>query len=174
VSTRAPRVLALAAVLAALAGCGGSTTTVTVTAPAGTTAATSPPAADTLQATPAQQPERVLAEPDFLSPSGNIGCVIAGGVARCDIAHRTWSPPARPASCSTEVDYGQGLEVGSGRASVVCAGDTAMIPGSPRLSYGTASLVEGFLCLSRTSGMRCTNRSTGHGFFISIQSYLLF
>ena len=73
------------------------------------------------------------------------------------------------------MDYGQGTIVeGTGPGRLVCAGDTAIIPGSPRLPYGTASEVEQFTCVSRPSGMTCTDRSNGHGFFISIQRYTLF
>ena len=40
----------------------------------------------------------------FTSPSGNIGCFIDVDYVRCDIAQRSWTPPARPADC--EFDYG--------------------------------------------------------------------
>jgi hypothetical protein len=64
----------------------------------------------------------------FKSPSGNIGCMIVAGTARCDIRHRNWSPPPRPASCPHVVDYSQGLTVGaSGPGRLVRAGDTALI-----------------------------------------------
>ena len=138
-----------------------------VTQGTATTSATSP--------APSEPPTRFVKEPDFLSPTGNIGCVIAGASARCDIADRTWSPAPRPSSCPPVVDYGQGTIVeGTGAGRLVCAGDTARLPGSPKLPYGTASEVEGFTCVSRPSGMTCTNRRSGHGFFISSQRYLLF
>ena len=47
-------------------------------------------------------------------------------------------------------------------------------PTAPELPYGTASQVEDFICVSRTQGVTCTNRVSGHGFFLSIQSYRLF
>ena len=47
----------------------------------------------------------------FQSPSGNIGCIMFEGGARCDIDKHSWTPPPRPASCSDQVDYGQGLAV---------------------------------------------------------------
>ena len=51
------------------------------------------------------------------------------GGARCDIRKRDWSPPPHPASCSEEVDFGQGLAVShDGKASFVCAGDTTLDP----------------------------------------------
>ena len=58
--------------------------------------------------------------------------------------------------------------------NLVCAGDTAMDPAAPTLAYGTATVVGSFECGSRTIGMTCTNLQSGHGFFISIQSYRTF
>jgi hypothetical protein len=117
----------------------------------------------------------VLSVANFVSPTGNIGCAIAGGVARCDIVNRSWSPPPRPSSCSSQVDFGQGIEIGkSGAATFVCAGDTARTPGSPKLAYGTGTGVDGFVCVSRTAGMTCTRPRTGRGFTISAQGYKLF
>jgi hypothetical protein len=101
--------------------------------------------------------------------------MIIGGSARCDIVHRSWSLPRRPSSCPPIVDFGQGLMVErSGKARFVCAGDTARDPSSPRLPYGSASEVEDFVCVSRPAGITCTDRLNGHGFFISVQRYLLF
>lgn len=61
----------------------------------------------------------------FQSPSGNIGCYIGPEGARCDIAEREWSAP-RPADCPSQVDAGQGLEVGAAaRPGVRTAGSPA-------------------------------------------------
>jgi hypothetical protein len=101
--------------------------------------------------------------------------MIVGALARCDIVHRSWSLPPRPADCPNIVDFGQGIEVGrSGAARFVCAGDTARDPSSRKLPYGSASQVEDFVCVSRPSGMTCTNRLNGHGFLLSVQRYRLF
>jgi hypothetical protein len=122
----------------------------------------------------AQQPKRIIHLQHFRTPSGNIGCVMFHGGARCDIRKRDWAPLPRPASCSKQVDYGQGLQVAHvGQATFVCAGDTALEPGLASLSYGTASRVDGSECISRDDGVTCVNQ-TGHGFFISIQSYQVF
>jgi hypothetical protein len=186
---RAPRLLLAAGSIAALlVGCGGGETTTvvenhTVTAAssaqstdstaADTTATTS--SADSTASVPSEAPTTIVHQGSFQSPTGNIGCVLIGGIARCDIVQRDWSPPARPASCSSQVDYGQGLEIGrSGPAKVVCAGDTTRNPGAPKLAYGSGSQVGDFVCVSRSSGVTCTNRFNGHGFLISVQSYKLF
>ena len=111
----------------------------------------------------------------FKSPSGNIGCMIIAGTARCDIRKRTWSPPPRPSSCPNIVDFGQGLIVGgSGAARFVCAGDTSADPSAAPLAYNSDTVVGNFTCSSTSSGMTCTNTASGHGFFIAIQGYRIF
>ena len=121
-----------------------------------------------------EEPTRVVHLQTFRSPSGNIGCAMFEGGARCDIRDREWSPPPRPASCPDEVDFGQGLSVAhDGSASFVCAGDTALDPTGTPLGYGEVSEVGGTQCISRSEGITCANHA-GHGFFISIQGYKLF
>jgi hypothetical protein len=125
--------------------------------------------------TPSGPPTRFVRLQTFQSPTGNIGCQLVGGVARCDVGQRTWSLPPRPASCPSQVDFGQGAEVGgSGSARLVCAGDTARDPTSPKLEYGSASQVGDFVCVSRANGITCTNRTNGHGFLVNRDRYSLF
>ena len=109
----------------------------------------------------------------FRSPSGNIGCAMdrSCGV-RCDIAKRGWRTPPKPRSC--DLDFGQGVAVGShGRARFVCAGDTVL--GARRLlAYGHGRRVGRYSCISKRVGMRCVNRRSRHGFFLSRQRFSLF
>ena len=98
---------------------------------------------------------------------------MGSGSVRCDVSERDWSPPPPPASC--ELDYGQGAEVSAGgSAQLVCAGDTTLNPSAPVLAYGHATQTGGLRCVSSETGMTCTATATGHGFFISRQSYRLF
>ncbi len=104
----------------------------------------------------------------FRTPSGNIGCVgetaRADNTVRCDIRLRNWSPPPRPRSCP--LDWGQGLTLDrAGRARYVCAGDTALNTGRT-LAYGTRRRIGGIVCVSRRTGLTCTN-AAGHGFTMS-------
>jgi hypothetical protein len=179
--------VAVLVVLAALlAGCGGGSTTETTviertvtekveTPPKGAGEGVAAKQAATQKAEEeAGEPKRIVRLEHFRTPSGNIGCVMSGGGARCDIRKRDWAPLPRPASCPKRVDYGQGLQVArAGQATFVCAGDTALEPGLASLSYGTASRVGGSECISRSDGVTCVNR-TGHGFFVSVQSYQVF
>ncbi len=109
----------------------------------------------------------------FRTPSGNIGCLYStSGVAgamrasvRCDIRSGLRPRPARPARC--DLDYGDSYEIGkTGRAIVVCHGDTAIDPRAPVLAYGKIWRRGGLTCNSRAIGLRCTNASR-HGFFMS-------
>ncbi len=101
----------------------------------------------------------------FHSPSGNIGCGLAGSGARCDIRSHTWHATRKPRNCRT--DWGFGLTVGRhGKGGFFCAGDTVLGLGRS-LPYGR-SLTRGlFTCTSRTDGVRCINRRTRHGFKLS-------
>jgi hypothetical protein len=113
----------------------------------------------------------------FHTPSGNIGCGYTGaggspkGFLRCDIGTGIKPAPKKPASC--QLDYGSGYSMGdTGRAKGVCAGDTVLHQGKV-LAYGKTWRNGGFTCASKTTGLRCTNRS-GHGFFLSkAHSYII-
>src|SRR5436305_12322201 len=104
----------------------------------------------------------------FRTPSGNIGCVYAPAEAgrqaslRCDIRSGLRPKPARPKRC--DLDYGDSYELPkTGRAIVVCHGDTALDPHAPVLAYGKVWRRYGLTCSSKPVGLRCTNTS-GHGF----------
>jgi hypothetical protein len=172
-------VVACAAALGAC-GSGGSKTVVkTVTESQPTTQAPAQ-TITTNESAPAPQPRPQRASPAlhlafFRSPTGNIGCVIAEGIARCDIQNRNWSPPPRPRSCFGDTGYGQGLLVGTtGRAHFVCAGDTALNPSGSALPYGRDSKVDGFTCHSASDGITCASNRTGRGFLLNRERYRIF
>lgn len=101
----------------------------------------------------------------FVSPSGNIGCMLYGGVARCDLRTHTYRTPKRPYYC--DLEYGDSISVGSrGKAYYTCHGDT-VFGTSTVLKYGQTTRVGRLQCTSLTSGMSCVNLRTGHGFLIS-------
>ena len=108
----------------------------------------------------------------FVSPSGNVSCMIDVDWARREILDRDWSPPARPADC--EFDYGQGISLASGeQAQFVCAGDTAF--GMDAVLPDGESIAAGVLrCETAESGITCRDLRTSHGFSISRQAYRQF
>jgi len=174
-------VLAIAALSAAfvlVAGCGSddeaaSTVTQTVTTSTTTGGTTTSGQTSTDGETPPVD-KQVTGLTGFTSPTGNIGCYIDRKTVRCDISKRDWDPPSRPASCPSQVDYGQGITMKAGGSpKFVCAGDTALGAGD-ELPYGQ-SIGAGLLrCESEESGMTCTDTETGRGFTLAIQSYELF
>ena len=108
---------------------------------------------------------------NFSSPSGNIGCYIDPTNVRCDIDERTWSPPAKPASCPDVVGWGQGLQLDVGRpAGFVCAGDTALTSGSP-LAYGDKIVSGSIECTSSPGGISCWDFVHGGSFDISREGF---
>jgi hypothetical protein len=107
----------------------------------------------------------------FRTPSGNIGCVYAPAESgfqaslRCDIRSGFKPNPPRPKNC--HLDYGDSYELfKTGRTVITCHGDTAIDPHARVLAYGKMWRKNGFTCISKTTGLRCTNRSA-HGFFLS-------
>ena len=108
----------------------------------------------------------------FLTPSGNIGCGYSSGMGprslRCDIRSGLKPKPPRPKGC-VNLNWGDSYTMNvRGRAIVTCHGDTAIIPGSKVIAYGTAWRRGGFVCRSRTAGLTCKNASH-HGWFLSRQ-----
>jgi hypothetical protein len=114
----------------------------------------------------AAAPSQAASTVYFKSPSGNIYCYMAAddGV-RCDAMVHTWADPVVP-SCEWEI--GDSLYVGSsGRAQWTCHGDTLFGSTNRVLKYGKQLKVGAYQCTSKTVGVRCVNRYTGHGFLIS-------
>ncbi len=112
----------------------------------------------------------------FQLPSHNIGCYMSTqfrGNVRCDIRDHTWSPPPKPADCDLDWGGGVGLH-GSGKAGIVCAGDTVLDKTSPVLGYGGTSKAGPVQCHSSQAGVTCANASDGHGFFLSRETYRVF
>ena len=106
----------------------------------------------------------------FRTPSGNIQCgyVSGGGFKpelRCEIRSGVKPLPPKPKRC--EFDWGAGFIMGrKGRAHVSCVSDSVHSPSARVLRYGTTWRRDGFVCVSRTTGLRCRN-AAGHGFFLS-------
>jgi hypothetical protein len=146
----------------ALASCGGGT------APA--SRSTSFASGKQFRPQPVDREVRELT--GFVSPTGNVSCMLDVDWARCDIIDRDWSPPPRPADC--EFDYGQGISLAPGeQAQFVCAGDTAF-GADEVLPYGQSITAGALRCESAQTEMTCRDVPTGHGFSISREAYRLF
>jgi hypothetical protein len=166
-------VLAAVAMMALAAGCGDGATVAQSSSPAPASSQTRTTEAQPDKVTGPRAADREVHElTGFVSPSGNVSCMIDADWARCDIIDRDWSPPLRPADC--EFDYGQGISLARGeQAQFVCAGDTAF-GADEVLPYGE-SITAGMLrCESAESGITCRDTKTGRGFEISRGAYRLF
>lgn len=108
----------------------------------------------------------------FGALGGDVGCQISGGVARCDISARTWSPPPRPSSC--HLAWGQGMAVGpSGTGHFVCAGDSVLDPTGPQVPVGDDDRVGSITCQVRSFGVTCFD-AAGDGFMIGRSGFYTF
>ena len=110
----------------------------------------------------------------FKTPSGNIGCIYTSGpdALRCDIRSGLKPKPPQPQDC--QQDYGDSVSMSrTGRPRLVCHGDTALNPHARSVGYGSTITAGPFKCTSKTAGLTCRNAS-GHGWFLSRQSYRLF
>jgi hypothetical protein len=107
----------------------------------------------------------------FRTPTANIGCVYSsepgtsGPYLRCDILSGLKPKPRRPKGCTLDWTFGFQMSR-TGRARLVCAGDTAVDRRAKVLRYGHKWAAGGFSCASRRTGLRCKNRS-GHGWVLS-------
>jgi hypothetical protein len=110
----------------------------------------------------------------FKTPSGNIGCIYSTGpdYLRCDIGSGLKPRPPHPQDC--EGEYGDSVSMSrTSRPRYVCHGDTARDPRAKAVAYGRSITVGPFRCASAVTGLTCRNAS-GHGWFLSRQSYRLF
>ena len=121
---------------------------------------------------PAPRPARKVDEAMFRTPSENIACALTRSAVRCDIVRKTWQPPAKPADC--ELDWGNGLALSNGQATVTCAGDTLIGTSESTLQYGEALTAGTVRCDSENSGLTCQDEKTGHGFTLASARYTLF
>lgn len=112
----------------------------------------------------------------FVMPSGNIYCALIGednDMLRCEIQSLLNPLPPQPYSNYCEFDWGAGFLLRQqGKPDVLCISDT--IAGSNNtLSYGKTWQNSGFKCISKRTGLMCSN-SDGHGFFLSRNQWKAF
>ena len=165
--------IAMFSAVPVLAACGGTSSGTQAEKSQTPTEQTTQSAARPDKVTKAAPADREVYElSGFVSPTGNVSCMIDADWARCDIIDRDWSPPPRPADC--EFDYGQGISLAPGEpAQFVCAGDTAF-GADEVLPYGDSITAGVLRCESAKSGITCRDTQTSHGFSISLQAYQLF
>jgi len=113
--------------------------------------------------------------PSFQTPSGNILCWVAENVASCRIITYTYAP--RPGDC-TSPGWGNSFFLNQGKPpSLTCDSEPSGTYNGMRthttLGYGQTQSVGVMTCASETSGVTCTDNSSGHFFRVSSDSYQL-
>jgi hypothetical protein len=115
---------------------------------------------------------------DFRMPSNNIFCAYVASTKpaykylRCDI--ESGLKPAPPKKTGHECSYGITVEMNvTGKSSYGCVSDAVYNPKAPKLKYGKTWRRAGFVCKSKKTGLRCSNKSH-HGFFLSREHSFLF
>jgi hypothetical protein len=108
----------------------------------------------------------------FVSPSGNIVCGLGTldgkASATCEIRDYSFTAPHCTQGGGNEFGVTEGEP-----AAPRCHTDTNFVPGRPILQYGQSRSAGPITCDSEPSGMTCTDKSTGHFFRVSRESYQL-
>jgi hypothetical protein len=109
---------------------------------------------------------------DFKTPSGTVYCQMAlsnGGVAA--VACEGGGPQTGPKpDCASRFPWGDRISIVQGAAPESdCHTDTIRSnqPEAPILDYGQSRTIGQITCDSETSGLTCTDASTGHYFSMS-------
>ena len=124
--------------------------------------------------------EEVSGDRHFVSPSGNIRCLVSDTIAGCDIAKRDWQMPPAPKSCSEQngqPDWGLPLLLRSeGPGTFYCGTDVPLATNDvpPPLAYDHGIRSGDFECVSRANAVTCRNIRTAHGFTVSRAAYRLY
>ncbi|MCG7300777.1 hypothetical protein MHJ85_05825 [Brevibacterium ravenspurgense] len=90
----------------------------------------------------------------FITPSGNISCVIYKDRARCTVYSFDYSPGDKPENCSDDVEWGSVAEV-TKKASGFSCKNVGEGPSPEELGYGKTIKAHGFECSSQKDGVRC-------------------
>ncbi len=111
----------------------------------------------------------------FHTPSGNIACLYRSGdmaavLARSPIGLRS-SPPALRCDVRSLNDTAFTLDRGH-RGKRVHVTDA--VPAGRVLAYGSSLRLGPFRCKSRTTGLTCRSRPSGHGFALSRERQRVF
>lgn len=108
----------------------------------------------------------------FRMPTKNIACAYTTGFGppflRCDI-YSGLKP--KPSGRCREGDWAAVTMTRSSKARPICISDSVYNNKAPFLNYGQTWRYGGFKCTSRRPGLTCSSITSGHGFFLSRQSW---
>lgn len=157
-------VVASAALMTFLVGCGGSDTAAnpssTFAASTSTTTTTTPPettATEPTATSSAPDPEVKFAE--FTADSGNIACYMTTEVVSCWISEKDWEID-QPEDCE-EQDFGNAIDLSNGEVSWPCYTDFAWNPFADPLGQGESISVGSYGCTAAPAGVACEDTDGG-------------
>jgi hypothetical protein len=115
--------------------------------------------------------------PSFQTPSGNILCWVADNAASCRVITYAYAVPPPPGDCMSP-GWGNSFFLDQGKPPfLTCDSDPSGTYNGLRthttLGYGQTQSVGVMTCDSETSGVTCTDNSSGHFFRVSRDSYQL-
>jgi len=126
----------------------------------------------TAAALPLAATAHALATPSFQTPSGNIMCWVGDNFASCDIIDHTYAPPPGHCALAANFDF-RNFMLQKGTPPELRCSRPEDLPTAMTLDYGQTYSVGVMTCHSETSGVTCTDSSTGHFFRVSRESYQL-
>lgn len=106
---------------------------------------------------------------EFHTPSGNIRCVLSGGGASASVQCWVLSRACRGEGGTFAYSWAMRA---TRRPVRFCPGD--IVAAGRVLRYGRSVRAGVITCTSRVPGLTCTNRRTGHGFFLSRERQRVF
>jgi hypothetical protein len=113
----------------------------------------------------------------FVSPSGNLRCVVTGGSSApaCEVVEGRVAPPqAGLCPPGGAPDIGR-IELTARGAVPVCNTDAVAHADVPTLGYGARTSAPGPVqCLSEEAGVTCVDRAGRHGFFLARRTFVTF
>lgn len=94
----------------------------------------------------------------FVTPDGNVACLMRAKFVRCDISKHSWESPPKPKSC--EFDYGSSLGLNKrGKAKWLCVSDA--IGATKVAEVGEKIEVGPYRCSVRKKGVVCKYGNSG-------------
>ncbi|MCU1646283.1 MAG: hypothetical protein JWN03_6558 [Nocardia sp.] len=109
----------------------------------------------------------------FVTPSGNIGCLVGPHGAVCEIRDHSYAQPAVPANCHGA--YGDVFSEQDGAfAQINCHTDQPVDFHSRVVDYGQQVRQGTLACNVTTRFVECADGSTGHGFTLAREFYSVY
>lgn len=109
----------------------------------------------------------------FITPSGNIGCLIGPHGMVCEIRDHSYAMPQRPADCHG--NYGDVFGEDDGQpARITCHTDQPIDFHSRVVEYGQQVRQGNEVCTVTMKYVECTDTTTGHGFQVAREFYNIY